>query len=87
MLDSQTESKYSCTMDLAQAYDQVALHPDYKLKTAFTSGRGLRQFTVMTFGLTNAPGTFMHLMQLVLSGLQWSKAVKYLDDIITFKKT
>ena len=41
----------------------------------------------MPFGLTNAPGTFMHLMQLVLSGLQWSKAVLYLDDIITFGKT
>ena len=41
----------------------------------------------MPFGLTNAPGTFMHLMQLVLSGLQWSNAVLYLDDIITFGKT
>ena len=29
----------------------------------------------------------MHLMQLVLSGLQWTKAVLYLYDIITFGKT
>ena len=29
---------------------------------------------------------FMHLMQLVLSALQWSKTVLYLDDIITFEK-
>ena len=28
----------------------------------------------------------MHLMQLVLSALQWSKTVLYLDDIITFGK-
>ena len=86
-LDSLSGSKYFCTMDLAQGYYQVAMHPDDKCKTAFTSRRGLRQFTVMPFGLTNAPGTFMHLMQLVLSGLQWSKAVLYLDDIITFGKT
>ena len=26
-------------------------------------------------------------MELVLSGLQWSKAVLYLDDIITYGKT
>ena len=86
-LDSLSGSKYFCTMDLAQGYYQVAMHPDDKCKTAFTSRRGLRQFTVMPFGLTNAPGTFMHLMQLVLSGLQWTKAVLYLDDIITFGTT
>ena len=86
-LDSLSGSKYFCTMDLAQGYYQVAMHPGDKCKTAFTSRRGLRQFTVMPFGLTNAPGTFMHLMQLVLSGLKWSKAVLYLDDIITFGKT
>ena len=40
----------------------------------------------MPFGLTNAPGTFVHLTQLVLSGLQWTKVVLYLDDIITFGK-
>ena len=86
-LDSLSGSKYFCEMDLAQGYYQVAMHPGDKCKTAFTSRRGLRQFTVMSFGLTNAPGTFMHLMQLVLSGLQWTKAVLYLDDIMTFGKT
>ena len=85
-LDSLSGSKYFCTMDLAQGYYQVAMHPNDKCKTAFTSRRGLRQFKVMPFRLTNAPGTFMHLMQLVLSGLQWSKAVLYLDDIIIFGK-
>ena len=74
-------------MDLAQGYYLVAIHPDDKCKTAFTSRKRLRQFSVMPFGLTKAPGTFMHLMQLVLSGLQWTKAVLYLDDIITFEKT
>ena len=68
-LDSLCGSKYFCTMDLAQYYSQVAMHPDGKCKNAFTSRRGLRQFTVMPFGLTNAPVAFVHLMQLVLSGL------------------
>ena len=43
-LDSLSGSKYFCTMDLAQGYYQVAMHPDDKGKTAFTSRRGLRQF-------------------------------------------
>ena len=65
----------------------IGMHPDDKCKTVFTSRRDLGQFIVMPFGLPKAPGTFMHLMQLVLSGLQWSRAVLYLNDIITFGKT
>ena len=35
-LDSLSGSKYFRTMDLAQGYYQVAMHPEDKCKTAFT---------------------------------------------------
>ena len=35
-LDSLSGSKYFFTMDLAQGYYQVAMHPEDKCKTAFT---------------------------------------------------
>ena len=41
----------------------------------------------MPFGLCNAPGTFERLMETVLRGMQWERAVLYLDDIIIFSET
>ena len=55
--------------------------PD-KDKTAFCTTEGLFQFRVMPFGLCNSPASFQRLMDLVLSGLQWSQCLVYLDDII-----
>ena len=37
----------------------------------------------MSFGLCNAPATFQRAMRFVLSGLLWSKALCYLDDVVT----
>ena len=56
-------------------------------KTAFTTHKGLFQFKVLPFGLTNAPATFERLMEQVLHGLQWERCLVYLDDVICFGKT
>lgn len=37
---------------------------------------------LFTIGLTNGPGTFMWLMNLVLRGLNWKHCFVYLDDTI-----
>ena len=58
--------------------------PEDKEKMAFCTKYGLFQFKVMLFGLSNAPGTFERLMETVLQGMQWERAVLYLDDIIVF---
>jgi hypothetical protein len=65
----------------------VALHPDDKEKTAFSTGQGLWQFTVMPFGLCNAPATFERLMESVLRGLIYDACLVYLDDIIVIGRT
>ena len=68
-------------------YWQVDLDEDDREKTAFSTGCGLWQFTVMPFGLWNAPATFEGLMELVLAGLPLSMCPLYLDDILVHAKT
>jgi hypothetical protein len=65
----------------------VALHPEDKEKTAFSTGQGLWQFTVMPFGLCNAPVTFERLMESVLRGLTYEACLVYLDDVIVIGRT
>ena len=57
-LDKLSGSKWFSCFDLSSGYWQVELDHDNYAKTAFTLGTGLRQYTVMLFGLENAPPTF-----------------------------
>ena len=83
-LDALQGSTLFSTLDLASGYWQVQMADQDKEKTAFSTKYGLYQFKVMPFGLCNAPGTFERLMETVLRGMQWERAVLYLDDIIVF---
>jgi hypothetical protein len=68
-------------LDLGNDYWQVDLHP-YNKKTAFSMGQGLWKFTVMPFGLCNAPVKFELLMETVLGGLTYESCLVYLDEVI-----
>jgi hypothetical protein len=82
-LDALAGAKWFSTMDLCSRFWQVAMDPEDKLKTAFSSVNGLNHFKVMPIGLVNAPSTFQRLMEDVLRGLQWVESLVYMDDIIT----
>ena len=74
-------------MDIKSGYWQVELDPADKEKTTFSSGQGLWQFTIMPFGLCNAPATFERLMEAALRGLPWDICLVYLDDIIVHARS
>ena len=81
-LDRLAGMQFFSTLDLRSGYWQFEMHPQDKEKTAFTTGGGLWQFTVMPFGLCNAPATFERLMDRVLAGLPPETALVYIDDIL-----
>jgi hypothetical protein len=86
-LDSIAGSVLFSTMDITAAYNQVPVKEADIPKTAFITKHGLYEFVTMPFGLCNAPATFQRLMELTLQGLQWTKCLIYLDDVVVFSAT
>ncbi|SAL99498.1 hypothetical protein [Absidia glauca] len=96
-LDQELESLYALTslgsasifskLDLASGYWQIPVHEDHMDKTTLSSRSGLYQFTVMPFGLVNAPAFFQVLMMKTLGSLNWSCCIAYMDDIIIYSKS
>ena len=87
ILDRLQSSSWFSKIDLAQGYHQVAIHPGHEYRTAFQSGFGLFEYTVVPFGLCNAPAPFQRLMHDVLRQNLDKFVTVYLDDILVFSQS
>jgi hypothetical protein len=56
-------------------------------KTTFRTRYGLYEYTVMSFGLTNAPAYFMYLINKVFMEYLDKFVVVFINDILIFSKT
>jgi hypothetical protein len=69
-------------IDLRSGYHQLRIRPSNIPRTAFITKYGLYEFTIMSFGLTNAPAFFMYLMKSVFMDYLDKFIVVFIDDIL-----
>ncbi|WVZ81069.1 hypothetical protein U9M48_028493 [Paspalum notatum var. saurae] len=74
-------------IDLRSGYPQMKIRPSDIPMTPFITRFGLYEYTVMSFGLTNAPAYFMNLMNKVFMEYLDKFVVVFIGDILIYSKT
>ena len=69
VLDRLRGARVFSSLDLQSGYHQVPIADEDVPKTAFRTHKGLLEYRVLRFGLTNAPAVFKHEMNKVLADL------------------
>jgi hypothetical protein len=74
-------------IDLRSGYHQLKVRECDIPKTAFILMYGLYEYTVMSFGLTNAPAYFMYLMNKVFMEYLDKFVMVFIDDILVYSRS
>jgi hypothetical protein len=83
LVGAQVFSKF----DLRSGYHQIKIRAKDIPKIAFSMRYGLYEYLVMSFGLTNVPAHFMHLMNSVFMPELDKFVMVFIDDIHVYSKS
>lgn len=74
-------------IDLCSGYHQIRVKLEDILKTAFRTRYVRYEYSVMTFGVFNAPGVFMDYMNRIFHSYLYHFVVVLINDILIFLKS
>ena len=81
------DAKYFSKIDLRSGNYQLKIRLSDISKTAFVTCYGQYKFTIIPFGLTNAPAYFMNLMNKVFMEELDKYVVVFIDDILIYSRS
>jgi hypothetical protein len=87
LFDQMSGARVFSKIDLRSGYHQMRIRPSDIPKMTFSTRYELYEFTVMSFGLTNAPAYFMDLMNKVFMEYLDRFVVVFIDDILIYSKS
>jgi hypothetical protein len=87
LLDQLKDAKFFAKINLRSGYHQMEIRSEDIPKTAFVTRYGQYEFTVVSFGLTNAPAYFMNMMNKVFMDELDKFVVVFIDDILVYSST
>jgi hypothetical protein len=87
LFDQLKGAKVFSKIDLQSGYHQLRIREEDIEKTAFSTRYGHYEYTVMSFGLTNAPAAFMGAMNRMLHEYLDVFVVVFIDDILVYSKS
>src|SRR3954465_9867652 len=87
LFDQLQGAKVFYKINLRSWYHQLKIREKDIPKIAFTTRYGLYEYTVMSFGLTNAPAYFMNLMNKIFMDFLDKFVIFFSDDILIYSKS
>ncbi|GBG72695.1 hypothetical protein CBR_g12263 [Chara braunii] len=87
LFDCLAGNRFLTKIDFRSGYHQIRVAAADQPKTTFRSRFGHDEFTVIPFGLTNAPATFQRAMNDTLRDILEQYILVYLDDILIYNRT
>jgi hypothetical protein len=84
LFDQMRGARVFSKIDLRSGYHQMKIRPSNIPKMTFFTRYELYEFTIMLFGLTNAPSYFMNLMNKVFMKYLDKFVVVFIDEILVY---
>ena len=86
LFDKLQGANYFSKIDLRSGYHKLRVRGEDIPKMVFHTRYGHYEFIVMSIGLTNAPKTFMDLMNRVFQSYQDSFVIVFINEILVYSK-
>src|SRR5579859_512370 len=84
MLERIGRAKYFTKLDVQDGYHRMRIAKGEEWKTTFKCRYGLFKYTVMLFGLCNAPGTFQNYVNDTFHDFLNDFLIIYLDELVIY---